>query len=145
MDEPKLIYTTTGIRFGMKYINKNKSGDGLYHSYRKRLSKSQKEYFTIISSRTWGWFPNLKEAQQAVDGNYGDMYEGEFSTLVIEEVPDGVMGIPKNEWWYEWEGTWEEGKYILSKKPEDYENVVSFWEIKREINRPPGYVVEKKE
>jgi len=126
----KVIYTVSTIRFGHMYGNKKRSADGIYHSFRKRTNKTQRKYFTIVTGRTWGWFSDFKTAEKSVLENWGDIFEGEYSMAVIEEVPEGsVINIPTNEYWYQWKGSWEKGKYVraFDRKPKEYKNVVSFW------------------
>lgn len=129
-DEPKekIIYIITTLRFGYKYGNKGRSKDGIYRSYLKRTSKSQEKFFTIIRSRTWGWYYDLAIAKKCVEENWGDMYENDYFEAVIEEVPEGsVTNIPTKEFWYKWKGSWEKGGYKSWKKPKKYEGIVGFW------------------
>lgn len=131
----KPIYVITTMRIGFKYGNNTRSKDGIYHSYLKRTSPSQKKYLTIIRKRTWGWYPDLEQAQEALEKNYGDMFEGEYQYGVIEEVPFGVMwgGGDTKEVWYKWKGSWEEGQYLPCDKPDEYKNVICFMERMRRI------------
>ena len=130
VEKSKVIYVISTMRFGDMYGNTKRSPDGIYRSYRKRTSKSQRKYFTIISSRTWGWFADFKTAEKSVLENWGDIYEGEYFMALIEEVPEGsVVNMPTHEYWYKWTGTWKKGKYVKvnNGKPEEYKNIVSFW------------------
>lgn len=112
----------------MMYADKKRGKDGIYHSYRKRTKKDQKEYFTIVERRTWGWVHDFKTADECIRTNMCDLYEGCYNMIVIEKVPEHlVVNVPAKEWWYKWEGTWEEGGYVPSEKPEEYHNIVSFW------------------
>ena len=124
----KYIYTLTGIYFGFKYQNHKMSRDGKFHSYYKRTSKSQKKIFTIIDSRTWGWFTKLKDAKRGIEKNFGDIFEGMYNMAVIEKVPEGmVVNVPVREWWYVWSGSWENGGYVPAVKPKQYQGVIKFW------------------
>jgi len=130
-----VIYVVTTLRFGYKYINKSRSGDGKYHSYYKRTSPSQRKYFTIVNSRTWGWYKELKDAQQCVEENWGDIYEGEYTAAVIERISEGILhgaDIPE-EWWYKWKGTWEKGCYKKWKKPKEYDHTICFMDRMKQI------------
>jgi len=122
------IYVVTTLRFGYKYINPNRSGDGKYHSFEKRTSPKQRRYFTIIKHRTWGWFKNLGQARTAIENNWGDIYEGEYNYAVIEKVTDGILhsGELSLEYWYKWHGSWRKGKYKRWKKPKRYDNIIGF-------------------
>jgi hypothetical protein len=142
---PSSIYVVTTLQFGFKYINRKRSGDGKYHSYEKRISPSQKEYFTIVRERTWGWYSTLDKAKEAVEKNYGDMYENDYNYAVIERTPEGILwggDIPK-EWWYKWQGSWEKGKYVPWKKPSEYDTVIGFMSRIRQIKSHWGLSNEK--
>jgi hypothetical protein len=132
--KPKEIFIITSIHFGYIYINKKRSGDGVYHSFRKRTSKTQKKYFSIKESRTWRWFTDFKTAEKSVLENWDDIFEGNLSYAVIERVPEGtVTSIPTEEYWYKWEGPWpmtEDGKiggYKPEAKKPKYDHIVQFW------------------
>lgn len=52
--------------------------------------------------RTWGWYTNFPDAERAVVENHTDIFEANYYNLaVIEEIPEGVMAIAKNAWWYQ--------------------------------------------
>lgn len=52
--------------------------------------------------RTWGWYTNFADAEQAVLENHTDIFEANYYNLaVIEEMPEGVMACAKNVWWYQ--------------------------------------------
>jgi len=79
----------------------------------------------------------LAEAQENIEHNSADMYEGSYDCAVIEEMPEGVLcggDIPR-EWWYKWRGSWEKGGYKPWKKPKEYENIIGFM---HRINRKNG-------
>lgn len=129
MAEDKMIYVITTMQFGMKYLNKNRSADGYYHSYEKRLSESQREYFTIIRKRTWGWYSKLDDARDCVAGNITDIHEeGYYQYALIEGISEGVLygGNSPIEYWYKWNGNNKYGWYKPTKKPKKYENIIGF-------------------
>lgn len=132
----KPIYVITTMMFGFKYGNTTRSKDGIYHSFLKRTSPTQRKYFTIVRERTWGWYPTLEEAKEAVERNYADLYEdGYYPQAVIEEICPGVLQgceTPK-EWWYEWKGTRQKGAYKSWQKPKDFNNIVGFMNRMRQI------------
>lgn len=81
--------------------------------------------------RTWMWWSELETAQKAVKENWSDLYEGEYEYVVIEKYPEGhSCGIAaldgQTEWWYKWEGTWDDGHYESIEKPEMFENTIGF-------------------
>jgi hypothetical protein len=132
--KPREIFIVTSMDLGYMYTNKRRSVDGIYHSYRKRLSKSQTKHFTTKENRTWGWFTDFKTAEKSVLENWGDIFEGNLSYAVIERVPEGaVTNIPTEEYWYKWEGPWpmteneKIGGYKPAKKPNQYKNIICFW------------------
>lgn len=128
MKKQKFVYVVTTIQFGDKYINKTRSKDGIYHSYRLRTSPSQKKYFGIIDKRTWGWYNDIKDAKEVIEMNSCDIYEGNYTYALIEKIDEGVvfgMSIPE-EHWYKWKGTWEKGGYKPAKKPKQYSHIIHF-------------------
>ena len=53
--------------------------------------------------RTVGWFGSLKEAENDLKVNCGDVHEGNFDYAVIEEVTSGFYsGAYAIKHWYEW-------------------------------------------
>ena len=123
----KYIYVITALKFGYKYGNQRRSGDGKYHSFECRTSKSQKKYFTIIRQRTWGWYSSLKDAQWNIAHNGSwfleDLY---YPHLVIERFEEGICCYTPKEWWYQWDGDEDTGKYVPWKKPEEFEHTIGF-------------------
>jgi hypothetical protein len=79
-------------------------------------------------SRTWGWFLDFGDAEQAVLQNAGDMFEcGYYQKAVIEEVTEGSLAMSKNEWWYEASYDEKFGTTVRKiEKPHDYKNIVHF-------------------
>lgn len=79
-------------------------------------------------THTFGHFPTVEEAQEAVKQNYGGMDECLYNFLVIEEVAYGIYGRiitadpdepSKGEWWYKWEHPdGQEGRWVPMDKPE---------------------------
>jgi hypothetical protein len=128
MKKTKPIYVVTTMRFGFKFANSKRSADGLFHSYEKRTSPNQKQFFTTLRERTWGWYASLETAKQSVEENLADIYEGEYDCALIEEIHEGVLygAEISKEWWYKWKGSWEKGGYKPWKKPKEYDNVTGF-------------------
>ena len=123
------IYLVTAIEYGYQYHNIHRNKDGIFHSYRKRISSSQRKYLGIISKLTTGWFTKLSMAKKYVEGNWCDLAEHQFNLAVIEEVPEGfVTNLPTKELWYAWMGKdWNNGKFISINKPETLKSIVCFW------------------
>ncbi len=127
--KPPEIHIVTTIQFGYMFLNKERSADGIFHSYRKRLSETQRKYFTLIESVTWGWYSDFKTAEKSVLENWGDIFEGNLSYAVIETVSEGITNLPK-ETWYKWRGPLQgkTGGYKPgAKKPKKYERTAKFW------------------
>lgn len=51
-------------------------------------------------SRTWGWFPNFDQAEEAVLMNFGEMFEFYYDYAVIQALPAGIMSRRISESWY---------------------------------------------
>ena len=53
-------------------------------------------------SRTWGWYENFEDAEKSVLNNCTDMFEcGYYEYAVIEEMPEGVLAVVANEFWFQ--------------------------------------------
>lgn len=128
MNDTKFVYIVTTLRFGFRYLNPKRSSDGKYNSYPIRISPEQKKYFTIRSSRTWGWYSDLKGAEECVLNNYADIYEGEYEYALVEKAAEGILygGEESEEHWYKWEGSWDKGGYKACDKPKEYGGVIHF-------------------
>ena len=122
----KYIYVITGIQFGYMYGDKKRHKDGTYHSYRIRTSPTQDKRFTIRDQRTWGWYSTLKGAKEALKLYSGAILENScYTSVVIEKFSEGLCTMPR-EWWYKWEGTEEEGKYVPGEKPKEFKHICCF-------------------
>jgi len=143
---PPLVYVVTTLRFGFMYLNDKQSLDGKYHSFGKRTAKTQKKYFTITSERTWGWYSTLAKAKEAIEHNYGDMYENEYEWAVIEGLAEGILcgGRMPKECWYKWQGTCEKGRYKPWRKPKQYDNVIGFMSRIHQVRAHWGIANEKR-
>lgn len=127
MKKPKYIYVVTAMKFGLMYLNQRRSKDGKYHSFKKRTSKTQREYLGIIQQRTWGWFSTLKSAKAVTEwASDFILEEMSYPEVVIERISEGIMSGKPKEWWYKWKGTEKRGRYVSWKKPEEYRCVVNF-------------------
>ena len=76
---------------------------------------------------------SLRRAKQIVENNEGDIFETTYGYAVIDKVLPNVLysfsGSVKEgykEWWYEWEGTHREGKYVPCSKPTEYIRTFGF-------------------
>jgi hypothetical protein len=59
------------------------------------------EQCAIKRSRTWGWFPDLAEAEKVVRSNAPDIYaNGAYTTAVVEEMGAGPLTLATSEHWY---------------------------------------------
>lgn len=67
------------------------------------------------SSRTVGYLNNLNKAKEIVENNYYDLFETIYDYAVIEEVPEGIYPLYKNQFWYKW--NLKEDKYEECEKP----------------------------
>ncbi len=63
--------------------------------------------------RTFGWFPYLVDAMQAVNKDHGGMHECLYSWLCIEKQSAGIHAMGEVVMWYEWKNNqWELSKKI---------------------------------
>jgi hypothetical protein len=84
--------------------------------------------------RCWGWVPTLKEAQQAVKANSGDMAECCYYThVVIEELNASIpsLSLGDRTWWYKWcvdpkDPHKFHGQWLKCLKPKWAENICNW-------------------
>ena len=83
-------------------------------------------------NRTPGYFFKLEEAIKYVEMNAMDIYEGSYKHVVIEAMREGFYPITeqvdgnKEEIWFEWQGSWDEGGYKRIEKPESTKCIVNW-------------------
>lgn len=75
------------------------------------------------STRTFGYFLELKEAKEAVLENRCDIHELYYGYVVIEEFEEGIHQAPKNEYWYNWR---HDKGYVKCKKPDKLQDTFCF-------------------
>ena len=100
----------------------------------KASAEDRKKY--MHRDRTWGWYPTLAEAKQAVKNNAGDMAECcSYTHVVIERVRAGIPSCETEEdsrLWFKWEvgtknnphGFW--GKWVPCKTPTWAVGIIGF-------------------
>jgi hypothetical protein len=89
---------------------------------------------SVKRQRTWGWFPTLPLAEEAVLENHGDMYEdGYYNMAILEEFAWGASVIASTEHWFSATPKWEGGRSRLATydvkrcdKPRALAGVVNF-------------------
>ena len=52
--------------------------------------------------RCWGFYDNFDDADQAIRGNFTDMWETIYNFAVIEEYLPGISGYNFNSWFYKY-------------------------------------------
>jgi len=77
--------------------------------------------------RCFGWFPSEKLANNSIVKNYGDMNEGRYIWLVVEEFSWGVLPVAKKETWWEWIEDIEDGFWQRCDRPKCIPNLVVNW------------------
>jgi hypothetical protein len=86
--------------------------------------------------RCVGWYPTFEEAEGAVLGNDGDIFENCYDYAVIEKVPSGTFAslfrsfeIGKKEASYEvWYQAERDGELTVTRcnKPDELHNTIGF-------------------
>lgn len=54
------------------------------------------------STRTFGYYNEFEEADQAVKENRLDMHEYLYKYIIVEQIGQGIHPWVKNEWWYKY-------------------------------------------
>jgi len=113
----KYIYTITCMH-----------GIPTYAWPKDKWPKDTKEKNRLNRQRVFGWYSSLKKVQRAIEKDGEILHEHEFMLAVIEKVAQGTHGacdIPK-EWWYEWKGDHENGKFVSIVKPKELDHTIGF-------------------
>jgi len=102
-----MIYTITTIK-RISPFNHNKFNKGI------------KEW--SLGKRCIGYFIDLENAKEAVEDNYGDMYEeGHYPYCIIEGHKEGIYGFTSEIYWYKWNSG-----YKQIDKPKGLENICGY-------------------
>ena len=75
------------------------------------------------STRVWAWFSKFEDAARTIIYNETDIHETMYEYAMVEAVPEGMLPLRYQEWWWKWDN--EQERYLPSSRPADYENVVS--------------------
>lgn len=70
------------------------------------------------------WFSKRDDALDSIESNEGDMYEGYYQNLVLEEVPEFQWPHSKVVAWFEWHA--ESKSWRECDQPEAYEGVCNW-------------------
>jgi hypothetical protein len=77
-----------------------------------------------FDERTVGWFKNFEDADTNVKLNCGDIHEGNFDYVVIEEVAEGFYsGASAKKTWYGWNTEFKQ--YEKIKEPPQWNNITA--------------------
>ena len=82
---------------------------------------------TWVESRTFGFLPTYEMAEDAVLANRGDIHEGTYNWVVIEEISWGTLAMSSGEHaeqWYVWNDVYK--KYHQAYKPKWAEGVINW-------------------
>lgn len=84
---------------------------------------------SVEHSRTWGWFPTLAIADEAIRENDAGMFEdGYYNAAVIEEMAWGSIAMAEREHWYRVDYDRATGAYAVAPrdKPAALAGVIGF-------------------
>lgn len=73
-----------------------------------------------FSSHVYCWWSNKEDAIRCVDINDGDIHEGYYEYVVIEDYDEGPLSLPTEEIWYCWDRQYN--KYIPCHSPDEEVN-----------------------
>jgi hypothetical protein len=75
--------------------------------------------------RTWGWYEKFADAEEVVLLNQTDIFEnGYYDMAVIEEMPEGVLAVEENSWWYRATYTKDSLTVEKTERPEKFQQTV---------------------
>jgi hypothetical protein len=76
--------------------------------------------------RCVGVFTKLDIAQSIIEHNDCDIHETNYEYAVIEEKETDTLYPSGKQYWYQWSGDNETGKYVPVDCPEKYKNIAGF-------------------
>lgn len=80
------------------------------------LIHSTEEGKTYDDHRCVGYYERFKDASEAVENNYCDIWEYYYDYAVIELIPSGLFPYDNREYWYKWND--KEKGYEICEQPE---------------------------
>lgn len=84
-------------------------------------------YENTFDDRCVGVFSTLEIARDIVERNALDIYERSYKYAVIEEKEiDHLYPHGGEQYWYEWQGDPDTGKYVSCERPDKYKNTSGF-------------------
>lgn len=87
------------------------------------LSQDSPDVWSNKSSRLWGYTDTFDKADKDVESNYGDIHEGLYQWIVVEEhIMDTVTTCTGFIQWYHWDQSIE--GYKKCDTPEWAKNIV---------------------
>jgi hypothetical protein len=123
----KPIYIVTMILLRNAYSTGERCECGIYHSHRKRLNDTDKEY-EKTEQNTVGWFADIKDAIDMLETN-GSFVADDFyyNYAVIEVANEGPLGSMDNDTqrWFMIDNDTE--NYIECECPESQKCIVMYW------------------
>jgi len=84
------------------------------------------KYYPHGATRCFGYYEEKPKACEAADLNLADMHECLYEWLVIEEIPQGIHAMPKEEIWYKWDDGLE--CWVHVEKPNWSKGIIN-WSI----------------
>lgn len=67
----------------------------------KQETYEDEENYKNRRSRTWGWYHNIEKAEEAILGNWTDMFEEDYyDVALIEKKEEGILSRQTAERWY---------------------------------------------
>ena len=75
------------------------------------------------STRSWGWYDNLKDAQTALDNDTFSMSEGLYDYAVIEEATSGIPAYCEP---IEWRKYKNNNWVVITEIPKRFEGTINY-------------------
>lgn len=86
-----------------------------------RNAESQ-PHLKYMRTRTFGYYPKLILAEDAVRENHGGLNECLYSFIVIEEIKPGVHAEAIDWCWYRW----KHPQWVTCTKPDEFKQITNW-------------------
>ena len=83
-----------------------------------KVAKDELGWLDMGSTRCFGFKETFEKAEEALNGNYCDMWEYLYDYAVVEEMDPGIHPEVKNRWFFKYDQ--EKNGFFRMEEPEEF-------------------------
>ena len=83
-----------------------------------KVAKDELGWLDMGASRCFGFKETFEKAEEALNGNYCDMWEYLYDYAVVEEMDPGIHPDVKNRWFFKYDQ--EKNGFFRMDEPEEF-------------------------